>query len=236
MAADGTSARTVYLNNQLSVVFSRYALQLELKEQGHSYDYQQIEEAINILFSVKVEIFDEQGNEFHKFSPVSAYGFRGRDGENQTYVMFCPMITDSIEKNAFRLVNYRKLMSYRTVIARRLHKRMSHHFIQASKNESYHISLTTIYRDFGLEAKRIKHQYDEAIPALEELVAANILERYETSPVFDNQRKNKKVDYVFDLFPHQDFINEIIKANKDVQIRKYLPEQRNSADRRLKKG
>ena len=47
-------------------------------------------------------------------------------------------------------------MSYKTVTARQLHKRMAHHYTQASLSEHYTIMLTTIIRDFGLhKTKRI---------------------------------------------------------------------------------
>lgn len=74
-----------------------------------------------------------------------------REEESVTFVKFSPLVTESIQKNAFRLVNYQQLMSYKTTIARLLHKRMSHNFSQAAKNEVYHISTNTIYRDFGLK-------------------------------------------------------------------------------------
>ena len=50
------------------------------------------------------------------------------------------------------------------------------------------------------------------------------------NPVYDASRKNKLTDQIFDITPHEDFIKDVIKANKDVKrrsgemsIEKYLP-------------
>ncbi|HMS38625.1 MAG TPA: replication protein C, IncQ-type [Pyrinomonadaceae bacterium] len=235
MAADGRSAKAVYLNGQLSVVFSRFALQKELEEHGHSYDYRQIEEAIITLFSVSIEVTREDEDITVAFHPIEAYGFKGRDEESVTFVKFSPLVTESIQKNAFRLVNYQQLMSYKTTIARLLHKRMSHNFSQAAKNEVYHISTNTIYRDFGLKKlSNLGLQVIEIKKALEELIEANVVLSYEVKEVFDSKRKNKKIDCVFQIKHHQSFIDEAINSNKDVNMRKFTPEVRGKSFRQTK--
>ena len=231
MAADGRRAQAVYLDNQFTVIFTRNALQQELAVQGHTYSYAQIEESIEILFKSSVELQAEGQNDYDKFHPVEAYGFRGRNEEEYTYVKFSPQVTASIESNNFRLVNYRKLMAYSSTIARLLHKRLAHNFVYADDEQTYHFSVNSIYRDFGLNQESLlKHKVAETKDAMLELVASNVVAGYEINPVYDVKRKNKLTDQIFDITPHEDFIKDVIKANKDVKrrsgeanIEKYLP-------------
>lgn len=233
MAADGRSAKAVYLNGQLSVVFSRKALQNELKENGHTYDYDQLEEAIVTLFGVSIEITDaEQGEIRAAFHPIEAYGFKGREGEDVTFVKFSPLVTESIQNNTFRLVNYKQLMSYSSTIARLLHKRMSHNFTQAASDKEYNISINTIYRDFGLKRLRDKSlEVKEVVKGLEELITANVIESYSIREVFDSHKKNKKIDFIFEIIPHNKFIHEAISANRDANLRTMIPEARGKSFR-----
>jgi hypothetical protein len=233
MAADGRSAKAVFLNGQLSVVFSRKALQNELKENGHTYDYDQLEEAIVTLFGVSIEINDAENEETRAaFHPIEAYGFKGHDGEDVTFVKFSPLVTESIQNNTFRLVNYKQLMSYSSTIARHLHKRMSHNFTQAALTEEYHISVNTIYRDFGLKRLRdLSLEVKEVVKGLEELMEAKVIENYQIREVFDERKKNKKIDFIFNINPHQKFIDEAISANRDAALRKVAPRSRGKSFR-----
>jgi hypothetical protein len=128
MAAEGRRANDVCLDGQLAVIFSRKSLIDELSKQGHTYSYPQIGEALQIPFNTSIELSEEGIEGADLFHPISDYGIRGRNGEDRTNVKFYPMVTDSLRTNTFRLVNYKKLMSYNSTIARRLHKRMSNIF------------------------------------------------------------------------------------------------------------
>ncbi len=233
MAADGRRAQAVYLDNQFTVIYTRNALQEELAEQGHSYSYAQIEEAIEILFKSSVELREEDQSELNdNFHPVEAYGFRGRNGEEYTYVKFSPQVTAAIENNTYRLVNYRKLMGYSTTIARLLHKRLVHSFVYAESEKTYHFSVNSIYRDFGLnQDSLLKHKVAEVKLAIEELVKSSVVGGFTINPVYDVSRKNKLADQVFEITAHAEYVDEVIKANQDgkrrtseMNIKKYFPE------------
>lgn len=240
MAADGRRARSVYLDNQFTVVFSRGALQEELKEQGHSYSYPQIEQAIEILFKSSVELREEGKADADNFHPIEAYGFRGRNGEEYTYVKFSPQVTAAIESNNFRLVNYKKLMAYSSTIARLLHKRMAHNYVYADGEKTYHFSVNSIYRDFGLNKDMLlKHKLAEVKEAMTELVESKVVAHFDINAVYDSGRKNKLADHVFEITPHAEFIADVIKANKDMKRRvaqasmdKYLPGLRDMIDKK----
>ncbi len=62
------------------------------------------------------------------FQSVETLGFKGINDETHTFVRFSALVTKSVDENTFRLYDYQKMMSYKNVIARQLHKRISRHF------------------------------------------------------------------------------------------------------------
>lgn len=127
-----TEQQGIFLDGEAGVCFSLYQLQMELKHKGHSLSYDQLKEALEVLTKIDIEIESEDKEIRFIFSPIETLGLKGRNSETQTFVRFSPLITESIRQGAFRLVNYDKVMGYKSVIARQLHKRMSHHYTQAS--------------------------------------------------------------------------------------------------------
>ena len=140
----------VFLDDAAGTTFTLYQLQTELKNRGHSYSYDQLKESLEILAKTDIELESEDKETKIIFRAIETLGLSGKDGETQTFVRFSPLVTQSIKKGTFRLINYEKVMSYKTIIARQLHKRMSHFYTQASLTEKYNILLSTIIRDFGL--------------------------------------------------------------------------------------
>ena len=65
----------------------------------------------------------------------------------------------------------------------------------------------------------LKHKVAETKDAMQELVASNVVADYKINQVYDTSRKNKLMDQIFDITPHEDFIKDVIKANKDVKRR-----------------
>lgn len=209
--ADGNG---MFLDGEAAVTFTIYQLQKELKENGHSYNRDQIKESLKILARTDIELKSENGNTEVLFSPIETLGFRGEDGENQTFVRFSPLVTNSIKEKTFRLFNYAKVMSYRSVIARQLHKRMSHHYTQASFSESYSIMLTTIIRDFGLvRRKQIKDNLRDVELAIEEMKKKNVVLITKIEKILETSKRLKVSDVKITFTPHPEFINEVKRAN-----------------------
>jgi hypothetical protein len=114
-------------------------------------------------------------------------------------------------------------MSYRRVIARRLHKRLSHHYLQADLNNKYEILLSTIIRDFGITAyAQLRDNLRQVEMALKEMQEKEVLLAYEIEKTFAVDRKNRIENAKFRLTPHPRFISEMKKANKrQKDIREY---------------
>ena len=202
------------LDGEVGIAFTLYQLQKELKEKGHSYSYDELKDAIRVLNNTDLILKDETGQVETAFSPVESYGFAGEGTETKTFVRFSPLVTHTIKSGSYRLINYDKVMSYRSVIARQLHKRMSHHFIQASLTDSYEILLTTIIRDFGLTPqKRLQQNLVEVENAIEEMKQINVILSRKTEKFFDTKPRTKLIDAKFKFQPHFDFIADVKRAN-----------------------
>jgi hypothetical protein len=209
-----TERQSLMLDGEAGIAFTLYQLQKELKEKGHSYSYDELKDAIRVLNNTDLILKDESGQVETAFSPVESYGFAGDAAETKTFVRFSPLVTHTIKSGSYRLINYDKVMSYRSVIARQLHKRMSHHFIQASLTESYEILLTTIIRDFGLTPqKRLQQNLVEVENAIEEMKQMKVILNCKTEKIFDTQPRTKLIDAKFKFQPHFDFIADVKRAN-----------------------
>jgi hypothetical protein len=209
-----TERQSLMLDGEAGIVFTLYQLQKELKEKGHSYNYDELKDAIRVLNNTDIVLKDEGGQLESAFSPVESYGFAGEGAETKTFVRFSLLVTHSIKSGTYRLINYDKVMSYRSVIARQLHKRMSHHFTQASFTESYEILLTTIVRDFGLTPqKRIQQNLVEVENAIQEMKGKNVVLNCKVDKIFDSKPRTKLIDAKFKFQPHFDFIADVKRAN-----------------------
>ncbi len=138
------------------------------------------------------------------------------------FVRFNSLVTQSIKQQTFRQLNYDKAMSYKLVIARQLHKRMAHHYPQASFSNPYHFLLSTIIRDFGLtEYAQLRDNLRDVQAALNEMKENEIIMSYQIEKTLDSKRRNKLIDAKFVLTPDARFISEVIRANKrQIELKK----------------
>ncbi len=172
----------VFLDDAAGVTFSLYQLQEELKRNGHSYSKQEIKDALLICARTNITITNESGdtvlvsNIFETLGLQTRESWQGTGEKSRAFVRFNALVTKSIKSRTFRQINYEKVMSYRNVIARQLHKRMSHHYIQASVAKPYHILLSTLIRDFGLtQYARLRDNLRDVEIALNEMQEKDIL-------------------------------------------------------------
>jgi hypothetical protein len=204
----------VFLDDQASVRFTLYQLQKELSDTGHTYSYTQIRESLEILTKTNIELSSESGEIRLIFSPIETLGIKGEGGETQTFVRFSPLVTNSIKERKFRLINYKKVMAYRTAIARKLHKRLSHFYIQASLTEKYSVFLSTLIRDFGLtKYAQMSKNLRDFEKAVEELKESNTILNFYKEEIKQERPRLKVIDYRLFIQPHPEFISDVKKAN-----------------------
>ncbi|MEW6738219.1 MAG: hypothetical protein AB1489_43500, partial [Acidobacteriota bacterium] len=218
LACDG---KGLFLDDQAGVIFSLYELQQELARMGHTYSIAQIKDALLICAKTHMEVTTDDGAAVVISSLFETLGLNTREDwkehgkKAKAFVRFNILVTNSIKNRTFRQLNYDKCMSYRRVISRRLHKRLSHHYIQANMVNTYEILLSTIIRDFGIKAYAdIRNNLREVKLALEEMKIKEVLSDYKVEKIFAPERKNRIIDAKFILSAHSRFISEMIHANE----------------------
>lgn len=215
-----TAKQGVFLDDRAGVTFSLYQLQQELKRNGHSYSKDQIKDALLICAKTSITVTSADGatvlvsNLFETLGLQTREDWKGKGKKSKAFVRFNSLVTESIKNGSFRQLDYEKAMSYGSVIARQLHKRMSHHFIQASLTTRYEIKLSTIIRDFGLaEYERPSLNFRQVIKALDEMKEKEVILNYTVEKTTDPMSRNKLVDAKFTLLAHPHFTTEIKNAN-----------------------
>ncbi|HRH45094.1 MAG TPA: hypothetical protein PKY82_25880, partial [Pyrinomonadaceae bacterium] len=208
----------VYLDGQLGLKFSVYQVRKELEKHNHTLSFVEVIESLRILAFTRFELRHPDKKRGIVFSPIDNFGYEGEDDEMTTFIIFSKIVTEGINTLKFRLYDYERVMKYKNVIARQLHKRMSYYFTQASITNIYTIKLSTIIRDFGLTAqKRIQTNLIDVEKALEEMIEKDVLLNYEVEKIW-NEKKTKLLDVKLHLRPSNSFSNETKKANKYDQI------------------
>jgi hypothetical protein len=215
-----TAKQGVFLDDRAAVTFTLYQLQQELKRNGHSYSKDQIKDALLICAKTSITVTTADGtavlvsNLFETLGLQTREDWKGTGQKSKAFVRFNSLVTESIKNGTFRQLDYEKAMSYTGVIARQLHKRMSHHYTQASITQPYHILLSTIIRDFGLaEYARPSLNFSQVIKALDEMKSKDVILNYSVQKTTDPGNRNKLIEAKFTLTPHPFFASETKKAN-----------------------
>ena len=218
LMADGQGT---FLDDSASVVFTLYQLEQELIRMGHGYNKNEIKEALQICKRANLIVMSEDGSKILESNIFETLGlqtqedWKGTGQKTKCFVRFNALVTKSIRDKTFRRFNYEKSLSMDSVIARQLHKRMSHHFLQASLSKTYEISLSTMIRDFGLtQYKSLSNNIREMEIGLKELKDKEVILTYDIKKILDAKRRNRLEDALITIIAHQRFIAEIILHNE----------------------
>ena len=215
-----TTEKGVFLDDRAGVTFTLYQLQQELKKSGHDYNIRQLKDSLYICAKTTVTVTTADGkavlisNMFETLGLQNREDWKGTGTKQKAFVRFNSLVSESIKAGNFRQLDYETAMSYTSVIARQLHKRMSHHFTQASITTRYDIRLSTIIRDFGLaEYARPSLNLSYVLKALDEMKGKGVVLSYEVEKTLDHSNRRKLLDAKFTLTPHPFFGVEARKIN-----------------------
>ena len=214
--------RSTFLDDRAGVVFTLHELQQELKRTGHSYSKDQIKEALQICKRTNLIVMSADGasvlesNIFETLGLATFEDWKTKGSNAKCFVRFNALVTNAIRQFDIRRFNYEKAWSYKSVIARQLHKRLSHHYTQASGNNNYSIKLTTLIRDFGLKRyPQLRDNLKELKNALEEMAEKGVLDKYQIEPIVDAKRHNKLEDATITLWTTYEFDMEVMESNRE---------------------
>lgn len=215
LAVEGQSR---IVSDEVGVTFSLYQVHKELKKRKHGYSIQEIKEAIMVCRGASLECYTADGETViaSSFFPTVALRTRKDWLKNPTgshcVVVFNPLVTRSIQQLTFRPYNYVVNMSMNSPLARFLHKKMSHNYKQASTDNPYSIMLVSFLKgsERGL-SPRMPENVRAMKNALDHLVKHKIIDHYNVEKIVEGQAT---IDVKYEIFPHADFIRDVIAANR----------------------
>ncbi len=224
LAVDG---KGVYLDEYAAVAFTFYELRNELKRMGHTYSYAEIKKALEICSRTHLIITTIDGasvmeaNMFESLGMRTEEDWKGKGYKTKCFVRFNFLVNKSVANKTYRYVNYEQSMAYKSNLARWLFKRMSHHFVQAHRQQPYTIMLSTIMRDFGMrQYPDLRNNLREVRKALKEMTEGSAIKgrklqrstllKYEEHVIREGR---KMVDVKFNLIPDFSHVFEMKKFN-----------------------
>ena len=217
----------------IRVSFTLYQLRKELTSQGHGFKVVELKEALEVLNKATVNLACSKDRTLHGISSAVfsnyTYVYDEDDESGQgskVSVDYHPLATQAIINLAFYPINYQRVMSMASPLARWLATRLNHRFRQATKTAfvdggSYQISLETILSESGIaKASRLRDNVATVRQALTQMVKENVLHAmrpYQEDLSYASTKGRKKVtDVVWQLFPSRQFAQEIIQGNVEM--------------------
>lgn len=199
-------------------VFTLHLLRRELQRRGHTLSYQEVVESLDIMAGCRIEIITADGTGDYK-SPilagllrVSRHHYR-EDPKARWVAHFNPLVTRSIQALNFRQYDYHTMMSHTTQLARWMHKRLAHNYINANLMQPYSILFTTVQRDSGLlEYTRARDAVRKLDDALNELKDKRVLMFFKKED--RTGERGRILDVHYTITPAPQFVSQIKAANK----------------------
>jgi len=224
MAADN---KNIYISDdgkikKFGLRFTLYALQKELENHNHKFNYPQLKESLNILAGSMISLSWENqlpdGKYAENNSKMHPIELEMVELDDKTYyqVIFSSKISADIFSERFKRYNYSKSMRYTSPIARFIYKTLALKWSAAKEGEeNYKFSMNRVLGDCYVSETRVNRRKALIDKAIEELKKDDVL----SSSRLANKKTGRKIDdIVFHLQPHKKFVTETIRRNKGVSL------------------
>lgn len=198
------------------VKFSLSMVHRELKARGKARDRNEIKQAIQILSGCILTLYQD-GKEVYRGPILSDLVTVGRDeyiedAENMHAARLPVFVSRGINDLKYRQFNYRRLMEFKTQVARWLYKRLIHRYRQASLMDTYHFLYSDVQQSSGLLQQNIERRNRAKLASgLDELVEKGVLFSHTAKEIKEGR---KIVDVKYTVTAASDFIKEQKAANK----------------------
>lgn len=221
----------------ITAFFTLSQIRKQLQAVGHDYKFAEIDEALEVAQGAVMRLTGDRGGKngvirsalFQSYGAINTAGDKSGD-EAHRYVVFNPLVTSSILEGSTRLINFERVMSLKSPLARWLYDRLSHMFRQAEKcgfmsGPRYSLGLDTILRESGFtrEAQQ-RNNVTKIRAALKELQKQKILNamkpydeevRLGDTPAGGGRRPI--ADVIWTLYPSAGVVDEIIRGNQEAK-------------------
>lgn len=209
-------------DKEVGVYFSISQLRKELARTKHTYSAQEVHEALDVMSSSLLEVStgSGKGRDSYRGTLLPKLAITTRDdyladGSARCFATFHPLVTQGVKTQAFRLYDYSISMGLKSDLARYIYKRLSHYWTQASLKHPYQPKLVSFLEQSprGL-SERMKDNMRAMRTALKSLVDQNvILPNWTETMIKDDNDKRITKDIQFEIYPHDNFIKHMMKAN-----------------------
>ncbi len=224
MMSEAVRERPTTIDGNFAVKTTYYEIAKELLRLGHGYKIAEIKLGVEVGNKAIIEIKSNEGNEISYSTPMFPFvakETKESGGGERLVIQLHPLVTKSMQEGTYRLLDYDKMMSRKKYLSRWLYRRISHNFTGADVGKPYPIKLTTIVNN---SAMAVYNNMGQMIRQVEscfvELKNCNAFEKWERKKVvYDELKKTRILDIVYLLYPSQEFVSDVIKANKIVKDR-----------------
>lgn len=201
-------------DGQPGMTFTVNSIRKELKKQGKTRSHTQVIESLLILKGSQISCQNLETKTTVIFNPIDVLSFKKDDDpDTPCYVIFSSIVAEALDNMYFRRFNYKKVVGYKSNIARLLHRRISHHFTQSNPKLTYSINFSTLLRDFGLEYPTLAKAFIKLKSALQEMKDANVVQEFVCEPIYNGKDSRKIEDYFLKITPTNAFSFEVKNSN-----------------------
>lgn len=197
-------------------------LRRELATLNHMFSWTEVRDAIALANASSLSIRIGDGRPL--LAPIFPVVMLPTEPRSTALIVFHPLVAHGIINYSFRQISYEVSMRLTSAMARYLHRRLSHRYVQASLVAApYGIKASTIIRDSGIfvTAGRLRDQLAAVDDAVWELREAGVLAPLSPEakraagirqgiPILERRRW---VDTRFNLYPSLAFVDEMKAAN-----------------------
>ncbi|MDL2189481.1 replication protein [Pseudomonas sp. ChxA] len=218
-----------------SVSFSLYDLRQELKSVGHTYTYDELRQALDILAksSLTIQTRSSDGDVIDITSNYLPFLYlRSKNKKSKNYIdvkdisdqekgdatlcmaVLHPLISRGIERGDYRLYHYSTSMKLTNSLAKTLNRELSMRWRNASPTHPYRFHLVEFLSNTarGL-SKRMPEDYRAVNIALAELVQEGVLSEFKSTPIKKPKGKGA-IDYVYEILPTKKFVGMMIDGHR----------------------
>jgi hypothetical protein len=201
-------------DGQPGMTFTVNKIRKELKKQGRTRSHTQVIESLLILKGSQVSCQNLETKTTVIFNPIDVLSFRtDDDSDTPCYLIFSNIVAEALDNLYFRRFNYKRVVGYKSNIARLLHRRISHHFTQSNPKLTYSVNFSTLLRDFGLEYSTLAKAFIKLKEALEEMKDANVIQEFACEGICNSDDPRKIDDYFLKITPTKAFSFEVKNSN-----------------------
>jgi hypothetical protein len=216
------------------VVFTLHMVRQELAKRGHGRTYKEINLSLEIMARsvIITSMADGKEGDFTSNSLYLNNLFRvsrsrlAEDPQAKWFADFHPFASRALDELTYRQLNYARLMSHKSQLARWLNKVLSLKYLNASIMHPFEIRLSTIIRDSGLLAGygRFRDAITAVDSALDELkICQPPLFNCKPEKKLIEGKRGKILDVVYTLRPSREFIAEMKAASKRKSLGEDVP-------------